>query len=158
MGTISDLQDRAVGENDIFLQIFNQSPAIEYLLDPENGRIVDANNTACTFWGWSRQQLRTMHIWDINTAGRATLERQFAETKVSGTQFFINQHRVASGAIRDVEVYVHPIILKGRQVNLIIAHDVTDRRRAEDSLRLGACPSNGFQPSSKFSAFSFMAA
>ncbi len=136
MGTISDLQDRAAGESVIFQQIFNESPAIEYLLDPETGRIVDANDAACTFWGWSRQQLGTMHIWDINIAGQETLERQFIETKVGGTKFFINQHRVASGQIRDVEVYVHPIILKGRQVNLIIAHDVTDRRRAEASLRL----------------------
>ncbi|MGC8540526.1 MAG: sensor domain-containing protein [Phycisphaerae bacterium] len=136
MEIINDLQDRAAGESDIFLQIFNQSPAIEYLLDPENGRIVDANNAACTFWGWSREQLRTMHIWDISIAGQKALERQFTDTKSGVTKFFINQHRIASGQIRDVEVYAHPIILKGHQVNLIIAHDVTDRRRAEESLRL----------------------
>ncbi len=136
MRTISDLQDQAAGESDIFLQIFNQSPAIEYLLDSENGQIVDANNAACDFWGWSRQQLSAMRIWDINIAGQKILEQQFAETKAGVTNLFIAQHRTASGEIRNVEVYVNPIVLKGRKLNLIIAHDVTDRRRAEDSLRL----------------------
>ncbi len=136
MGIINDLQNMAVGECDVLLQIFNQSPAIEYLLDPETGSIVDANNAACTFWGWSRQQLRTMRIWDINVAGRKTLEQQFIETKAGGTKFFMHQHRIASGEIRDVELYVNPITIKSRKLNLIIAHDVTDRRRAEDSLRL----------------------
>ncbi len=136
MEIISELQNRDAGEKDMFLQIFNQSPAIEYLLDPENGHIVDANNAACTFWGWSRQQLRTMRIWDINIAGQKKLEQQFNETKAGVTNFFMNQHRIKSGEIRHVEVYVNPIVLKGRRLNLIIAHDVTDRRRAEDSLRL----------------------
>jgi len=136
MGIIGELQDQKADESNILLQIFNQSPAIEYLVDPENGNIVDANDAACTFWGWSRQKLRTMRIWDINIAGQKTLGRQFSETIAGVTYFFKNKHRIASGEIRDVEVYVNPITIQGKALNLVIAHDVTDRRLAEESLRL----------------------
>ena len=136
MGIISELQAGRACESDILLQIFNRSPAIEYLLDPENGDIVDANDAACAFWGWSREQLRKMKIWDINVAGRQKLEEQFTETQAGLTFYFQCQHRIASGEIRDVEVYVNPITVQDKTLNLIIAHDVTDRRLAEESLRL----------------------
>ncbi len=136
MGIISELQDRRSGESDILLQIFNQSPAIEYLLDPENGQIVDANDAACKFWGFPRQKIQTMRIWEINTSGRKKLEEQFTATKNGISYFYQCQHRIASGEFRDVEVYVNPINVQGRTLNLIIAHDVTDRRRTEESLHL----------------------
>lgn len=136
MGIISELQDRRSGESDILLQIFNQSPAIEYLLDPENGQIVDANDAACKFWGFPRQKIQTMRIWEINTSGRKKIEEQFTETKNGISYFYQCQHRIASGEFRDVEVYVNPINVQGRTLNLIIAHDVTDRRRTEESLHL----------------------
>lgn len=136
MGIISELQDRRSGESDILLQIFNQSPAIEYLLDPENGQIVDANDAACKFWGFPRQKIQTMRIWEINTSGRKKIEEQFTATKNGISYFYQCQHRIASGEFRDVEVYVNPINVQGRTLNLIIAHDVTDRRRTEESLHL----------------------
>ncbi len=73
--------DRATGDGDMFRKLFENSPAIEYLLDPANGRIVDANSAACKFWGWSREQLQRMCIWDINIAGQKTLEEQFAQSR-----------------------------------------------------------------------------
>jgi diguanylate cyclase (GGDEF)-like protein/PAS domain S-box-containing protein len=129
-------QSEEVGDSDLFLQIFNQSPAIEYLLNPNTGSIVDANDAACAFWGWSRDQLRTMRIWDINVAGKQKIEEQFSETSAGLTFNFQCQHRIASGDLRDVEVYVNPIMVRGELLNLIIAHDVTDRHRAEEALSL----------------------
>jgi diguanylate cyclase (GGDEF)-like protein/PAS domain S-box-containing protein len=120
----------------MFRQLFENSPAIEYLLDPADGRIVDANLAACKFWGFARQQLQSMYIWDINTAGRTIMEEQFAQARAGTTFYFQNQHRTASGELRDVEVYVNPMPINGRILNLIIAHDITDRRRAENSLHL----------------------
>lgn len=136
MSRTGERQNHSDWGGDVFRQFFENSPAIEYLLDPANGRIVDANQTACKFWGWPREKICEMYIWDINMAGREKLEQQFAQTQANITYQFCHQHRIASGAIRNVDLYVTPITVQGRTLNLIIAHDITERRRAEESLHL----------------------
>jgi PAS domain S-box-containing protein len=44
------------------------------------------------------------------------------------------RHRLASGEVRDVEVYSTPIYLQGRSFLYSIVHDVTDRKRMEEAL------------------------
>jgi sigma-B regulation protein RsbU (phosphoserine phosphatase) len=45
------------------------------------------------------------------------------------------KHRKKDGAIIDVEVTAHPIHFLGRSAMLVLAHDVTARRRAEAEVR-----------------------
>jgi|GEM_PF-1568180 len=47
--------------------MFENNTAMMLLIDPEDGRIVDANPTAASFYGYSRQTLRQMKITQINT-------------------------------------------------------------------------------------------
>ncbi len=136
MSGTGERPDHSDWGGDVFRQFFENSPAIEYLLDPANGRIVDANQTACKFWGWPRERICDMHIWDINVSERKILEEYFAQTKAGITFYYQCRHRIASGEIRDVELYVNPISVRGQTLNLIIAHDITQRQRAEESLRL----------------------
>ena len=49
--------------------------------------------------------------------------------------YFLFTHRVAGRELRDVEVYSGPVTLKGRKLLYSIIHDITDRKRAEESLR-----------------------
>jgi PAS domain S-box-containing protein len=39
---------------------------VKLIIDPDNGRIVDANEAAAKFYGWSQEELRQMKISDIN--------------------------------------------------------------------------------------------
>ena len=48
---------------------------------------------------------------------------------------FLFRHRLADGTIRDVEVYSGPVTIEGRKLLYSIVHDITERKRAEESLR-----------------------
>jgi len=59
--------DGATRGHDIHRQIFEKNLAVQLLIDPETGRIVEANPAACEFYGYSRDELVSRSITDINS-------------------------------------------------------------------------------------------
>ena len=51
------------------LHVFN----LLLLLDPESGRIIDANNAAANFYGWTIDELREMRLQDITNSSADVL-------------------------------------------------------------------------------------
>jgi diguanylate cyclase (GGDEF)-like protein/PAS domain S-box-containing protein len=115
--------------------MFERSRAVQLLIDPSTGAIVDANAAAAEFYGYSTEELAGLAISDINVleteAVRLEMERAAAE-EISHFRF---RHRLKSGEIRNVDVHSGPVVIDGRVLLYSIVHDTTDRRRAEDALR-----------------------
>jgi PAS domain S-box-containing protein len=134
---ILDISDRLQIEEQIraeeatYRSMFEKNRAVKLVIEPETGAIVDANPAASEFYGYSRECLRTMHIMDINVLPpeqiRAEMQQAYDEQRL----YFCFQHRLASGEIRDVEVYSGPIDVHGKQLLFSIIHDITERKQAE---------------------------
>jgi len=127
--------ERALRERErLFRQIFNSSVAIKLLIDPQSGQIVDANNAAVEFYGYTIEELRDMQIFSLNvgTKGQAQSDLICAKSE-QGQQFFF-KHRLKSLEIRDVEIYSSPIEVSGRTLLFSLIHDITERRRAEQAV------------------------
>ncbi len=118
-----------------YRDIFEKSSAVKLLIDAESGRIIEANSAACRFYGYSRAEIATLHIWDINIMGEAKSRELLRLAHGSGGASFEFQHRTASGAIRHVEVSTGPVEVGGQQLLHSIIFDVTDRKRAEEELQ-----------------------
>ncbi|HYM59429.1 MAG TPA: PAS domain S-box protein, partial [Thermoanaerobaculia bacterium] len=117
-----------------YRQMFENNRAVQLLIDPATGAIVDANMSAADFYGYTIADLRTKQIWDINVLGPEKLRGELK--RASQTEaYFVFQHRRANGEIRDVEVHSGPIDVQGRQLLYSIIHDITERRRAEQALQ-----------------------
>lgn len=121
---------------ELFEQMFVSGPAVKLLIDPNDGRIVDANPAAAQFYGYSQDELRMLRIWNINTLTEEQIRNEMEEAKRDQRQYFLFSHRLASGEMRDVEVYSGPISVSGRSLLFSIIHDITDRRRTEERLHL----------------------
>jgi PAS domain S-box-containing protein len=115
-------------------QMFELSSAACLLLDSSSGRIMDANQAAVQFYGWSREELLARRIQDINTLPPDRVTDLIAAAQRQGGEYFIFQHRTASGAIRDVEVHAGPVQMDGRPMLFSIIHDMTARVAAERAL------------------------
>jgi PAS domain S-box-containing protein len=119
----------------LFRSLFEDHAAVKLVIDPEDGRIVDANDAAARFYGWPRPRLKEMRIQDVNTATPdevvATMEKV---RRLQRTELAL-RHRLADGTIRDVAVYASRIQIGGRNLLHSVVHDVTDQRRAEEALR-----------------------
>ncbi len=129
-------RDDAVRESERrYRQLFDNNTAIKLVIEPESGAILDANLAAASFYGYAKEQLQTMRIWDINVRGETNVRDDMVAALRQKKNTFLFRHRVASGEIRDVEVHSGPIEMKGRTVLYSIINDVTERLRAEAALR-----------------------
>ncbi len=131
--------ERALREREqLYRSMFEQNRAVKLLIDPDNGRIVDANPAASAFYGYDLERLRTMTIHEINALSpqevRAAMGRA-ASDDAEGTRYFVFPHRLADGTVRQVEVHTGPAEIGGRKLLYSIVHDVTERVQAEQAAR-----------------------
>ncbi len=115
--------------------MFEKNRAVKLLIDPESSAIVDANPAAADFYGYSKDQLCHMRITDLNILPSEQLALALKQAVAERKSAFRFQHRLASGAIREVEVYSSPLLLHDRPVLYSIIHDVTERIRAEEEIQ-----------------------
>ncbi len=115
--------------------MFQKHVAIMLLIDPETGDIIDANQAAFQYYGYSHDELVSMNISDINTLSKQQIYEEMRQARAEKRTHFIFRHALRSGEIRDVEVFTAPIEIEGKTLLYSIIHDITDRMQVEDALR-----------------------
>ncbi len=126
---------RQVAESESrYRTLFDNGHLVMMVIDPVDGRIIDVNQRAAEFYGWSRADLLRMTASDIEVLPRDEVIRQIDEGLREHRSTFEFQHRLASGEIRDVEVIGGEIRIDGvPQIHAVI-NDISDRKRAEREL------------------------
>ncbi|HEU0093489.1 MAG TPA: PAS domain S-box protein, partial [Vicinamibacteria bacterium] len=119
---------------DIHRQIFEKNLAVQLLIEPDTGRIVEANPAACAFYGYAREELIQRKITDINSLPVSEVHAAMGQATGERKNTFRFRHRLATGEIRDVEVHSGPIEVDGRRLLYSIIHDVTDSERTQAEL------------------------
>lgn len=115
-------------------QMFETNQAIKLVIDPRNGSIIEANQSAIKFYGYSKEKLLTLKITDINTLSSSQVKEEMLKAKNEERLYFSFKHRLASGEIRDVEVYSGPIETAQGILLYSIIHDITNRTIIEKIL------------------------
>ncbi len=97
-----------------------------------DGRFFDVNRTACDRLGYSRDELLTMSVHDIDPAFPPEAWPAHWEELLRRRSFTLEAtHRSKDGRLRPVEVAVNLIELDGRQFNCALARDISDRMARE---------------------------
>ena len=119
----------------LFRKLFEDHAAVELIVDPNTGNIIDANEAAAVFYGWSREQLKQTKIQEINTLSPEEVKKEMEKARARKKIHFEFRHRRADGSVRDVDVFSSKIEVKGKDLLHSIVHDITDRKLAEEALR-----------------------
>ncbi|WP_039948032.1 sensor histidine kinase [Leptospira fainei] len=117
-----------------FRQVFETNQAIKWILDPDTGAIVYANEAASLFYGYSREELLNLKITDINILSEELVYEAVHSAALESRHYSLFKHRLKNGEIREMEVYTGPIRLNDKVLVFSILHDVTDRVEAVTKL------------------------
>ncbi len=114
---------------------FTDNQAAMLIIDPTTQQILDANPAACSFYGYGLDDLTSRKMNEINVfpSENHNGEKTHSLSRNSSVSTFT--HRLASGDIRDVEVYSSSVTSAGRTLLYSIIFDITKRRKAEEALR-----------------------
>src|SRR5262249_28398177 len=87
----------------------------------------------------SREEFLTLTLKDIRPDESVDeLEESWAKRRESPKLFYIgnNVHRKKDGTLIDVEMITHDITFEGRKARIALINDVTDTRKAQETLHL----------------------
>lgn len=110
----------------LFKPLFENHHTVMLLIEPATSVIVDANQAACDFYGYSRKELQGMAIANINQLTPTPLREALNVASDSEHSHFFFHHRLKSGEIRDVEVFTTRVHLTDRALLYSIIHDITE--------------------------------
>jgi len=117
----------------LYQAMFEGNRSVCLLVDPEDGRIVDANRAAAAFYGYSQEELLGLCAGDLNTLPPERLAQALTEAGAQGGMFdFV--HRLKDGTLRNVRVHSGSFDSGGGPLILSTVQDVTDQVRAETAL------------------------
>jgi diguanylate cyclase (GGDEF)-like protein/PAS domain S-box-containing protein len=118
-----------------FRMLFEKNKAVMLIIDPGNGKLIDANGVAVEYYGYPREKLLQMKITDINMLSPEEISSEMKRAQQESRSHFYFRHKLSSGEVRDVEVHSGPIAWDDRALLYSIIHDVTDRKQAEAELQ-----------------------
>ncbi len=133
LGTYEDIttQKRAIQNLEEtetrYRTLFENNHLPMLLIDPESSAIMDANPAASAFYGWRHEELLRMKISDINTLGLAEIANEMNSARLKKRNHFKFQHRLATGELRDVEVFSGPLQFNGKTLLYSTVTDITER-------------------------------
>lgn len=111
-----------------FRGLFEHAADAIFVLEP-SGKILDANRRACFCLGYTRQELLSLKMSDLE-AGYRVDELAPGETLTAE-----NMYRRKDGTSFPVEIRFALLEASGRRLKFCLVRDVTRRRRTEQALR-----------------------
>jgi PAS domain S-box-containing protein len=100
-----------------------------------DGRIIEANEAAEKTYGYTREELASLHIKDLRSSStQGFIEGQMKIANEKGL-LFETEHRRRDGSTFPAEVSSVGVDVGNRRVLLSIIRDITERRKADDLIR-----------------------
>jgi len=143
LGTIRDITERKRVEEALresegrYRQLFDAESDAIFLIDNETGRILEANNAALALYGYSREELLTKKNTDLSSEPEETQQVTRGTPAISEQVITIplRLHRKKDGTVFPVEITGRFFTWQGRSVHIAAIRDITERTRAEETLR-----------------------
>jgi PAS domain S-box-containing protein len=128
VGTVEDITVLKQAEEQLrdsesrYRLLFESNPHPMWVFDIETQNYLAVNRAAIAHYGYSEEEFLQMSISDIHPA--------FYITPNPG----VCQHRKKDGSLIDVEIVTHNLLFAGKQANLVLVDDITERKQAEHKI------------------------
>lgn len=111
--------------------IFNGIIMPVLIIHPNTLEMKDANEQACLFYGYAKDELLKKRLPDIHTLPEERLKEIASEIIDKKRHFLTTRHRTSSGDIKDIDVYTRSVNIQGKDYICSTIHDITELKRLE---------------------------
>ncbi len=119
----------------MFRDMFNKHSAIMFITEQKTYKIIEANNAASNFYGYSNKEFKKMIVDDLNILPFNQVKHELKSGFAKNQKYFVFKHKLKNGEVKDVELHTTPILLQNRKVYFSIIHDITERVMYQKALR-----------------------
>ena len=140
--TIRDITERKIIEESLreseknYKFLFQSNPQPMWVYDKHTLKFLAVNDYAISKYGYSEEEFLSMSLYDIRP------EEEFE--KLDANIFVSDQtiqesgywkHKSKDGRVFFVEIFSHGINFMGKDARIVLANDVTERKRVEEIIR-----------------------
>lgn len=104
------------------------------VVDPADESIIEINDEAVAFYGWTREQFLTMSMADIDVGAEPSAWTMLGGGYGGESGETRRRHRCSNGTVRYVDVRSGTLDHEGQRLQLVIVVDVTEQTEIERSL------------------------
>ncbi len=138
-GVTIDITRRKEAEEGLrnsFGMLFANNPQPMWAYDRETLRFLAVNDSAVELYGYDRDEFLQMRITDVCTPEEVDrLLMDMLRNRGAFERAGEWRHRRKDGSVIDVEMTSHTLQFERRKASLVMADNITDRKRAEKQLR-----------------------
>jgi PAS domain S-box-containing protein len=127
----------ALTRNEILYRtVIEQAAENILIVDLESKRILEANAALQRSLGYEPEELKDVTLYDIVAHDNESIDEN-TKRIMAEDHYFIGErsYRRKDGTLVDMEVSVSTVPYGGRDAMAIVAHDITERKKAEENLR-----------------------
>jgi PAS domain S-box-containing protein len=137
-GTQRDITEHKKNEEAIrqsellYHTVIEQATENIFLVEADTRRIIESNPAFQVTLGYTEEELKSMTLYDIVAADRKSIDMNIQRSLRQRRRLVgERKYRRKDGSLVDVEVSASIILHKGRETLCVVAHDITERKRAE---------------------------
>jgi PAS domain S-box-containing protein len=101
-----------------------------------DAKVVEANQRFAEMLGYTPEEVREFHTWDwdVQWTREELLEKGRGVDETGA--LLETRHRRKDGTVFDVDISVNSVVVAGQKLVFCVCRDVTERKRAEEALRI----------------------
>ncbi len=133
LGIARDVTERKRAERMLRFTQFSidRSADAAFWMEPD-GRFIYVNEAACRSLGYSRDELLTMSVQDIDPDFPAEIwPDHWKELKERGSFTYESRHRSKDGRVFPTEITANFMEFEGKEYNCAFVHDISQRKESE---------------------------
>jgi len=104
----------------------------------ENGKVYEANQQFAEMLGYTPEEATQLHVWDWEFVFPREQVLEMIRSVDAAGDHFETQHRRKDGTTIDVEISTNGAICAGQKLIFCVCRDITERKQAEEELKLRA--------------------
>ncbi|MFL5992565.1 MAG: PAS domain S-box protein [Rubrobacteraceae bacterium] len=120
---------------ELYRTVVEQAAENIFLVDMETKRVLEANAAMRHSLGYAPEELEDLTLYDIVAHDRQSVDQNTQRILEEGQRYLgERRYRRKDGSLVDVEVSASAIYYDGGEAMSIVAHDITERKKAEEAL------------------------